>query len=305
MPPAEEAADISELCNRLDAAVQRMTDASAAHAAVAVGREAYLEKPTEKEEPDAGGLMPPPAPPMQGSFSTANRDGREAYLEKPTHFPKATESNELPWAPLLRTAWIEYCAATPTNLREIPAFLRPVAPAATLYRNLHGSSSTGFAGRRGGGGKPGSSGGMAPAPQHTDPGPPPEAVRILMPKYGLIAGSVHRVLGATKLTWKLVGAKAVPFHHEGLGWERAPAEALQEAGGVEQQPLDLANVHATGAVQVEEDQLPRLAQTPQPPWTVRPHPEQPGEYYYFNEETGEAAWSLPGSSDTNKRQRFA
>eukprot|EP00419_Tripos_fusus_P052475 CAMPEP_0172803740 /NCGR_PEP_ID=MMETSP1075-20121228/4707_1 /TAXON_ID=2916 /ORGANISM="Ceratium fusus, Strain PA161109" /LENGTH=280 /DNA_ID=CAMNT_0013642215 /DNA_START=32 /DNA_END=871 /DNA_ORIENTATION=+ len=280
MPPPDEVAadEIRELCNRVDAAVQRMTDASAAHAAVAVGREAAVpvgreaefENPLDMEGSESlgmGQMRPPPPPPPPDMMESFHRP------------PKPAELNELPWAPLLRTAWIEYCAATPANLREIPGFLKPVPPVATLYRNLYGNRPAGLrdAGRRGGAGGgtggTGSSGGMAPA-QHADPGPQPEAVRILMPKYGLTAGSVHRVLGATKLTWKLVGAKAVPFHHEGLGWERAPASDLQDAGVGEEQPVDPADIQAAAAAITQDDLAAALAVL--------------GGQGYFNEEMGQA-----------------
>jgi len=265
MPPPEEAADeIAELLKRVDGAVQRMTDASAAHAAIAAGREANLEPPPELHPPEmqppemedlSSGFQMPPPPPVPPPFSmpvdpgliAKTADLNDAFSKPPDvgRRIKDESKEELPWAPLLRTAWIEYCAATPTELREIPGFLKPVTPAAILYRNLHGTSSH----RRGGAG---SSGGMAPAPQ-VDPGPQPDAVRILMPKYGLNAGSVHRVLGASKLTWKLVGAKAVPFHHEGLGWERAPASALEEQPlEPGEQPMLPGITHAAGSETMQE-----------------------------------------------------
>jgi len=238
------------------------------------------------------------------------------------------------WAEKLRTAWMTYCAATPAAQRCVPGFLKPVLQANLLYmRKMTGQpiTSTNSVRSGWGAGSPGGWGAGSPgvpaqkarssrgpvaavaAPEPAvwpDSGPMPEAVRILVPKYGLVAGACLRIIGRTKLAWRAAEyGKTVPFDQEGTGWERITAAEVGDA------PLVTHEADAPPDVEVEEWEeeeaeeqtaagkaATATAHMPEPelPWVIVEHPDEPGQFYYFNEETGDAVWELPSEEDTKR-----
>jgi len=214
-------------------------------------------------------------------------------------------SSRARWHSALREAWAVYEAHTPPSLMSIDEFLGPLPSAGLPPQNaIHSSSSSTST--------PATSGprmdrrtsmgtrvnysanvGRAQTPAASSPsltdanpnsGPQPEAVIITQPKYGLEVNSVHTVIGKGKIQWKLAGGAAVPFDQEGFGWERAgnsSAEGSSAPGPV-----------VPPAALVGRQEAP--PDSPGPPWVVIEHPEHPGQYYYFNEDTGHSVWDLPG-----------
>jgi len=204
------------------------------------------------------------------------------------------ESNQVPWAPDLRSAWQKYTAAVPPGAWDVNEFLSPLPDAASastsqLQANYGGeklaAGETNLEPKEECKEEPGVD---VPA---TDP-VAPDAIRILQPKYGLQSGSIHEVVGAGKLQWKLADGFAVPFEQEGDGWERCSTHELDAA---------LAEVGASSSAPSRYE--PEVPQSPGPPWVVIEHPEHPGHYYYFNEITSESVWELPTARRWSQRTR--
>jgi len=258
---------------------------------------------------DAREDMPPAQPSWH--FSSPARHGhlQEMWPAMATECASGS-SSKARWHSALREAWAVYEAHTPPSLMSIDEFLGPLPSAGLPQQNvIHSSSSSSSSStpatsgprmdrHMGMGNKvhhlASATGGRAQTPVASSPslidvaphsGPQPEAVIITQAKYGLGVNSVHTVIGKGKIQWKLAGGAAVPFDQEGFGWERTSGSG----SNVEDSTASTATVPPAG---VGHQGVP--PESPGPPWVVIEHPEHPGQYYYFNEDTGHSVWEVPG-----------
>lgn len=254
---------------------------------------------------DAREDMPPAQSSWHSSSPARNVHPQEMWPVSATESASGSSSTAK-WHGALREAWAVYEAHTPPSLMSIDEFLGPLPSAGLPQHNvIHSSSSSSTPAtsgprmdRRMGMGsrvQHMASGGRAQTPVASssslpDPnpnsGPMPETVIITQAKYGLEVNSVHTVIGKGKIQWKLAGGAAVPFDQEGLGWERGSGSSGSTVEG---------STALTGIVPPAAAGRQGVPpESPGPPWVVIEHPEHPGQYYYFNEDTGHSEWNLPG-----------
>lgn len=74
---------------------------------------------------------------------------------------------------------------------------------------------------------------------------------------------------------------------------------MQDRSNVEDKDNSNGYLGKATVQECERESMDDSARPPSPPlpWTLREHPEAPGEWYYLNEETGETTWDLPADSD--------
>lgn len=97
-------------------------------------------------------------------------------------------------------------------------------------------------------------------------------------------------------TWELPDEKALGEPHTGS----------EDAGNkCDLDGINIAELIDEAKAQVNREMEQRSGEPPTPPypWVSVEHPDEPGTFYFLNEETGETAWELPPDVDVGSKDR--